>query len=246
MTITPSPSMPSSRPRLPRFALLAGVAAMLLALPACNTDKRIVSSDPAPDYRKIHPIVLVQGEATLDLFVNGPSGTIGERQVEDLQSFIKEHHQVGQGPIAIAVPTGSPGAKKAAAAIRSSLSRSGARSMMTAYTPAQPDAPAPIRLSFPKIEADVATKCGRWPSDLAGNGGTLEGFQNRSYENFGCASQGYLAAQVADPLDLVRPRPLGPGFGPRQADVVTRYGAGKSTQSESAEDTQTVSGAVQQ
>jgi pilus assembly protein CpaD len=246
MTILISPSMPSRPASRPRLVALAGLAVMLLALPACNTDTRIVSAEPPPDYRKIHPIVLVEGEATLDLFVNGPHGSIGARQVEDLRQFISEHHRLGQGPIAIAVPTGAPGAKKAAAAIRSSLAQSGARSIMTSYTPLQPDAPAPIRLSFPKIKADVATQCGRWPSDLSGNGGTFDSFKNIHYENYGCASQGYLAAQVADPLDLVRSRPLGPGFGARQADVVTRYGAGKSTQSESAEDTQTVSGAVQQ
>ena len=42
--------------------------------------------------------------------------------------------------------------------------------------------------------------------DLA-SGASLETWQNRPYWNLGCAYQANLAAQVADPIDLVRARP---------------------------------------
>ena len=53
--------------------------------------------------------------------------------------------------------------------------------------------------------AHVASTCGEGPADLA-SGSSAEGWQNRPYYNLGCATQSNLAAQVADPVDLVRPR----------------------------------------
>jgi pilus assembly protein CpaD len=68
---------------------------------------------------------------------------------------------------------------------------------------------APVRLSFQKLQAKVASKCGLWPQDLAG-GSTAESWHNRPYHNLGCAYQTMIAAQVANPIDLVRPRAEGP------------------------------------
>ena len=50
-----------------------------------------------------------------------------------------------------------------------------------------------------------AGPCGEWPEDLVAN--TME---NRNYHNFGCATQANLAAQVANPMDLVQPRGMTP------------------------------------
>ncbi len=62
-----------------------------------------------------------------------------------------------------------------------------------------------LRLSFVKLQAKAATRCGDWPEDL-GLGTSLDGWENRTYYNFGCATQQTLAAQLDDPRDLVRPR----------------------------------------
>ena len=43
-------------------------------------------------------------------------------------------------------------------------------------------------------------RCGRWPDDL------LETTENKHYANFGCSYQNNLAAQVANPADLLGPR----------------------------------------
>ncbi len=73
------------------------------------------------------------------------------------------------------------------------------------YPVTDPGLAAPIRLSFRGIKAKTANRCGDWPADLA-SGASLEGWQNQTYWNFGCANQTTLAAQVADPRDLVSPR----------------------------------------
>jgi pilus assembly protein CpaD len=68
---------------------------------------------------------------------------------------------------------------------------------------------SPIRLSFRGLKAEVASRCGQWPHDLA-SGSSIDGWKNESYWNFGCATQSVLAAQVDDPRDFARARALGP------------------------------------
>jgi pilus assembly protein CpaD len=76
---------------------------------------------------------------------------------------------------------------------------------------------APIRLSFKRLQAKVAGRCGLWPQDL---GVSDVGFnaRNEPYWNHGCAMQSNVAAQVADPVDLVRGRQEG------RVDTIRRMG----------------------
>ena len=61
------------------------------------------------------------------------------------------------------------------------------------------------------------TPCGRWPTDLARDD------NNGNYENFGCASQNNLAAQVANPSDLLAPRGMTPIDSERRTAVYQSY-----------------------
>jgi pilus assembly protein CpaD len=74
-------------------------------------------------------------------------------------------------------------------------------------------------LSFFGLKATVASRCGQWPRDLAVGNGPIEDWDNKPYWNFGCAFQTALAAQVADPRDLVSPQAETP------QDTVIRTGA---------------------
>ena len=78
---------------------------------------------------------------------------------------------------------------------------------------------APIRLSFARLKAEVPHECGQWPDDLGITNNIKSRVENRNYWNFGCAYQANLAAQVADPVDLVRARQEG------RIDTVKRMGA---------------------
>jgi pilus assembly protein CpaD len=51
----------------------------------------------------------------------------------------------------------------------------------------------------------VRAHCGEWPSDLA-SGTSIQTWKNDNYENFGCATQSTLAAQIDDPRDLASQR----------------------------------------
>ncbi|MFD0934631.1 CpaD family pilus assembly protein, partial [Methylobacterium trifolii] len=79
---------------------------------------------------------------------------------------------------------------------------------LAGYAVAAPDIAAPVRISFRRMEAKVADKCGLWPQDLGTSSFAVD-FSNQPHWNLGCATQANLAAQVADPVDLVRGRPEG-------------------------------------
>ncbi|MEO0498747.1 MAG: CpaD family pilus assembly lipoprotein, partial [Pseudomonadota bacterium] len=48
-------------------------------------------------------------------------------------------------------------------------------------------------------------------------------FENRNYQNFGCASQANFATQLADPKDLVTPRASSPVDAEQRAEVFKIY-----------------------
>lgn len=73
------------------------------------------------------------------------------------------------------------------------------RIVMTSYQSASAEASAPVRVSFVAVKAQT-DKCGRWPDDL------LETSENKHYADFGCSYQNNLAAQMANPADLLGPR----------------------------------------
>lgn len=91
-----------------------------------------------------------------------------------------------------------------------------------------------IRVGFARYEARPI-KCGqRWENLAATRDNTV-------YENFGCAMAANIAAQVANPEDLVRPRDMTPADAGRRDAVLGKYRRGEVTSS--AKDEQ-ASGAV--
>ena len=210
------------------FLAVAGAACLTLS--ACAGNNRVVTANQAIDYHDAHPITLVQGERTIDIFAAGGAGTIGVRQIADIRAFATEYQRSGNGPLYMAVPQGNGLAAKSVASIRQALQAGGISPVHASYrTAGGPGSVAPVKLTFSRLEAKVASRCGLWPSDLNGNGGTLDSWTNNHWENYGCSEQTMLAAQVADPLDLVRGRPETPGDPMRRANVVLTYRQGLPT-----------------
>jgi pilus assembly protein CpaD len=204
-------------------------AALSMALSACASEGQFTGYQDRTDYRQNHPIVLTHGDRTIDVLAAGGPGGIGARQIADIRAFAHEYRRNGRGPLLIATPTGHPEAAAIVPAIRTALSQSGVPgAVATAYQPVDPGGIAPVKLSFVRLKAEVATECGRWADDLSGSQ-ALSGLRNEPYENFGCAYQNMLAQQVADPLDLVRGRPEGTPSAVRSATVLKKFGAGQPT-----------------
>ena len=187
----------------------AGAIALLLALAGCGTTDRIKPSAIAlEDYRARHPIVLAEARTAVDVFPATGGGRLDTHSAKQVYAFAQQYRELGHGPILVLVPRGRGVEQPAVAAdVRRVLAAGGARGgvEVSTYPVADPALAAPVRLSFVGIKAKVADQCGQWPSDLA-SGSSVETWDNKSYWNFGCATQASLAAQTADPRDLVTPR----------------------------------------
>lgn len=186
-----------------RLTLMIAGGALLAGCANTRPTQRAFAPD---DYRERHPLRLEQSVKNIDIF--GASPQLDARQRRDLVEFARDHSQRGSGGIEISTPAGMP--HVSVEAIRAALAEGGLRAPVrySSY-PVNPGAgAAPVRVSHAVLSASVASQCGQWPADLSGNNGA-ETWHNKPYYNLGCAYQTAIAAQVADPVDLVRPRAEG-------------------------------------
>jgi pilus assembly protein CpaD len=183
-----------------------------IMLSACAPDRVVTGSTYPVDYRERHPIVLTHAPQNLDLFVSG--SRLGQRQREDLAAFVAEYHRSGEGPMTVAVPE-TP--QRGASAVRAALAEAGVPVAISSYPVTDPTLAAPIHLSFRRLQAKVASRCGLWPQDLGVSDARADA-HNTPYWNLGCAMQSNIAAQVADPTDLVR------GRAESRVDTIRRMG----------------------
>lgn len=193
--------------RIVKQGARSACAALILPLAACGVNRVLPPPAIAHDYRDRHPIVLADAANTIDVF---PSARLDTATIGRIQEFVERYRRLGHGRITVLAPVGGRDADSARAGVdqvRRALAAAGARGsvFVGTYPVTDPALAAPVRLSFQGIKAKVADRCGQWPSDLA-SASSLEGWENTSYWNFGCANQATLAAQIADPRDLAAPR----------------------------------------
>jgi pilus assembly protein CpaD len=196
--------------KLSRSIHASAIIAAAAFLGAC--DRHMTTSGIPDDYRQRHQINLTRGNETLDVFTGRNGGRLDPRQTEDVRGFAREYMQTGEGPLVAYLPAGANGHEVNAglAAIRSALAGGGAagRLHIAHYHPEQGGV-APIRLAYARLKAGTDTVC----SYADGNALPVTWRESNSNQQpfaFGCAYQKNLAAQVADPRDLARPRQEGP------------------------------------
>lgn len=204
-----------------RIAPLAACLASTVLLSACGNN--LTTGAIPDDYRTRHPIVLAEGEHTLDIPVASGDVRLSTGMTDTIKGFAQRFAASPAGIIQIQVPDGSYNAGAArhiAGDIRRALAKSGIkpeRILTTGYAAAPTGDAAPIRLSYVTTKP-MTSVCGEWPADLSN-----DTFGNRNWYNFGCASQNNLAAQVANPTDLVAPRGMTPIDATQRARVISEY-----------------------
>jgi pilus assembly protein CpaD len=208
---------PSSRPV--RAVLLAGVAAMLAA--CAQTDSVHVGAIP-DDYRTNHPIVIQEKQEVIDVPVGVNDYEATSIQKAALTGFMARYDHDAAPMVHILVPYGSANsaaAARIASQFSTQLRRNGVpqNRVMQQHYQAPADAAAPIRLSYANMRAQVASNCGRWPEDM------LAGVDNRNWANFGCSNQNNLAAQIANPADLLTPRSRTPIDAGNRSNAIDQY-----------------------
>jgi len=230
-------AMTAGRRRSVAGFVVRGAAAVTCALAvcACNTNQQAVRA-PAPDvptdYRLRHPITLQESDRTLELFIGTNRGELNPTQRAQVLSFGVGWKRQATGGIVVERPLGSTNERAAAEAmpeIVSILAASGLPPQSIAvqtYAATGPNL-ATVRISYPSIHAQ-AGPCGLWPESI-GPSFNRDYFENQPPWNYGCATQRALAAEVADPADLVQPRGETAAYAMRRTTVLEKYREGQST-----------------
>lgn len=209
--------------RLGVMRSLIGVAALAL-LTGCGqlrTDSVTVGAIP-DDYRTNHPIVISEQEQHVDVPVAAGDREMTHDQRVLIEGFLSNYDIAAAQPLYILVPAGAANDASASRLARqfSTYAKSqgvpGNRIQISSYQAAAPDRSAPVRMSFAAISAHT-DKCGRWPDDLTENA------DNKHYANFGCSYQNNLAAQIANPNDLIGPRKQAPMDAEKNGEVIRQY-----------------------
>lgn len=210
-------------------AICAAVATLVLT--GCRADPegpRVAGwSLIEPTHR--HPIMVTQQPTTLSIKVSRGSYGMSPHQRAQVVLFLERYRGVdaGNSRLIIEAPSGSANevaAMQAVAEIRSLMSEIGFDAASVGVEPVQAggNLQAPIRISYLRYVAE-GPQCGKWPSNLA------ESAANLNHPNLGCATQANLAAMIANPADLVKPRSITPGSQERQNTMWEKYVKGDST-----------------
>lgn len=220
--------------RLPIVARALAFASLAAMLAGCKTtsDSGVTASIPH-DYRQRHPIAVREGKQTLTVFIGDRRGGLTPSQRAEVGALAGPWRREATGGFVVEVPLGGVNERAATSAaheIRSILIASGVPGHSIEVRPYRTQDPSrlgTLRVNFPKMVAETGP-CGLWPEDL---GPTMNAAytSNRPHWNHGCATQRNLAAQVADPADLVQPRAETPALTSRRATVLDKYRKGEAT-----------------
>lgn len=204
---------------------LAGLG--LLALGACATthDKK-ADADPPPITPSERYSIQVE-PAPLEVKLGVHESGLSQNQADALHDFAQRWMQAGRTPITIKAPQGGP----AQAAVYRTVT--GARDLLVAQGvdpdavrivsyDAGPDTSAPVVVGFMRYHAR-GPQCGRDWGDLAHD------YQSNGYTEFGCSVTANMAAQIADPVDLMHPRDVDPPDAGRRETVLDKYRQGSTT-----------------
>ena len=214
-----------------RALAFASIAAVMAGCKTASMEEH-VTSVPS-DYRLRHPIAVREKVKTLTVFIGDGRGTLTPTQRAEVGALASSWRQEASGGIVIGMPVGASNERAAASASREIRAILGAAGIpphsieIRPYRTQDPVRLGTIRVDYPRMAAETGP-CGLWPEDI---GPTYDAvyWSNRPHWNHGCANQRNLAAQVANPADLVQPRAETPVLASRRATAIEKYRKGEAT-----------------
>jgi pilus assembly protein CpaD len=163
---------------------------------------------------------------------------VSPTQAAALGELVMRWRESGEDAIAVQGADAGPSRDTALAAVEL-LKAYGAQARADLQPAGAAAAPAPVRVSFARLEAVIPDCASRW-------GELTRTKENQPHAAFGCAVTANMAAQMANPGDLARPRGETPADGDRRADVMDKYRKGQPTATQRSPDERgVVSNAVQ-
>lgn len=211
--------------RLTRPILAIAALASLSACASTKAPDRLVEARTPTEH---YPITAKasQQEVRLAVHAQGLSGT----QADALAQFAQDWSDAGGGTITLRAPTGGPDAGAAFRTVegaRSFLIDQGvpADRLVVAGYDAKGAPGGVLHVSYEAYRA-VVPSCGKAWVNIA------HSMTNEVQPNFGCAVSANMAAQIANPADLVRPEHSTPADAARRTVVLDKYRKGQITASE--------------
>jgi pilus assembly protein CpaD len=145
--------------------------------------------------------------------------------VARLDAFVGDYQEHGNGAIAVSAPAGAA-ANQQIGFFADRINQIGVpRDHILVSTHDAAAGDTRVEIDYVAYQAH-ADSCGDWSEDLSFT------MMNGTPHNFGCAVQQNLAAQVADPRDLIQPRGMEASDAARRTTVVGKYEQGQITQAD--------------
>jgi pilus assembly protein CpaD len=214
-----------NKPSFDNLVRAAAIASLLLAgsCAVASNDGHVIAEDGAVN----HPIAVEPSYREIKLqYAGGAEGMTPDDAVR-FDNFLADYRAHGNGSLGISVPNGPPAraaityfAERAAA---TGISRD--KILVSTHDVANNDWRVDVSYISYTAHAD---ECGDWSENEAYTA------DNLTPKNFGCAVQHNIAAMVADPRDLLGPRPFEPADANRAATVIGNYEQGKPTPAQKA------------
>jgi len=210
---------------------------------ACMTSDPLSLHKPDP-YQAITPteqfsIKVSQGPDEI-LLAAHPDGSVSDAQAHALSQLVDRWRNAGAGLITIRTPAGGHETMyRSTTAIQNALEAFGVHPEQIQLTSYDGPEGAPVGVGFVGYNAE-GPECGRHWKDFTQTG------DNKVNQNFGCAVTANIAAMIANPADLLAPRPMDSSDAQRRETVIGKYHQGAL--SSTARDPQAdgaISGAIQ-
>ncbi|MBX9590298.1 MAG: CpaD family pilus assembly protein [Hyphomonadaceae bacterium] len=204
-----------------RGCILALAAASVLALAACDRDRRLDDALAVElnDPERRHPIGFNARAETLDVEVPADAEGLSPNQHIDVFRFLKFYKREANSRLVIAVPGGPrPPASIAQSlqGIQRHVVEAGIDYRLTRARPVPANEIPAIRLVYRRPVA-VPPTCDKWGENVARNEARIP------YPNFGCATQHNLAIMVDNARDMQRPQEEDPRAGERRTVTWSAY-----------------------
>ncbi len=172
-----------------------------------------------------HPIEVEPSYQSIKLYYSPADTGISPADQARFDSFVADYQEHGNGSIAVSAPAGINSQAMIGFFAQRINDMGVSKDHILVASHDAPDGDMRVEINYVSYQAHT-DKCGDWSENLAYTA------DNLTPKNFGCAVQQNIAAQVADPRDLLGPRTMQDASAVRRGVVMGNYEQGKVTQAD--------------
>jgi pilus assembly protein CpaD len=169
-----------------------------------------------------HPITVEPSYQSIKLYYSPADSGIQPNDQSRFASFIADYEAHGNGSIAVSAPSGMNSQAMIGFFAQRINDLGVSKDHILVATHDSPDGDMRVEINYVSYEAHT-DKCGDWSENLDYTS------NNDTPRNFGCSVQQNIAAQIADPRDLIQPRDMDASNSARRSTVINNYEQGKVT-----------------